>query len=218
MDDFWQIVTSAEWAANEGVPLAGTFIAVSVALLGIRWQLKHDRELVQATRRREAALEFANTAMQIYDELMEKEPANTWWQSPKRPETGRIYRAYDEASILIPESKILSDIQSGLRDYSWAWQACHIRCRELGANGTIMTDLQFGTSMTAGVEQLLHPVELACDELKKWDGHLPTPAFTWPHNHIPLSRSQIKRRRAWLGRWAALCDEHMQRRTGTARP
>jgi hypothetical protein len=63
MDAFWSEVSSAQWMANVGVPLAGTLIAIGVAFWVLRRQLRHDRELAQAGRRSEAAREFAAEAL-----------------------------------------------------------------------------------------------------------------------------------------------------------
>jgi hypothetical protein len=111
LDAFWSEISSAQRIANQGVPLLGTFIAIVVASAGLRRQLSHDRELVQAVRRSEAAREFASEALAIIAALEEREPADPWWRRPRFAETQRIYDAQHKAQVLLGESQLIDDIR-----------------------------------------------------------------------------------------------------------
>lgn len=202
-------LTSADWAADVGLPLAATLIGLAVALILVRRQLRSDIALRRAERRTRATDPLADELIAAGRNLsiFTIGAEDPFWSSPKWRDGHVVIGAYNSARDLMRPDGDLSDVlQAALRAHR-AW--------ELSRNFANETDLPAASVRICQVKLLGDYARELGDmgtALRRWDGLLPVPFSTGEE------RDRAAEARTLQASYRRVLEEYAQKPQGTSGP
>lgn len=185
MEAIWHEMWTARWAADVGLPLLATVVAIVLAALGIRRQLGHDKELWHAQRRAEVARDLGSTLIYVQEIYLNGNFEDGVWQDRHWRYFGPINDKANLARILIGPDPALREIERGIEDLDKIWFACQSRKEALIEKGCQVNAMQTGALIFRVAHRQFRALVSIGETLMQWDGMGRIPKVEWPNRHIP---------------------------------
>lgn len=168
------------WAAGMLETLVGAAVAVGAALVILRYQLKHDRDLAMQQRRAAAATHYGRQLLAAHDVLMQTSPFDF----------GPLLRAGGEAPAagLINRAVKESSTELGRHELGWLlwWHRLYLWSSARDALGDLRTehvseaerDARVGSAVLRLLLENNQILACVAGELIRWDGRGELPGAT----------------------------------------
>lgn len=169
-DELGRRLSSAEWFADTGLPLAVTLIGLAVAVYLVRRQLRSDIALRKAERRTRATDPLADQLIESGRNLLISRMGgpDPFWESTDWQEGHIVIGAYNSARDLIrPDGDLNQVLTAALRTHR-AW----VKSKDLADEIPEARLRHAQVSLMGEYGSELHEMGTT---LRRWDGLLPVP-------------------------------------------
>lgn len=205
------------WLADVGFPLFVALLGLALAVLLLRRQLRHDRELRRADRLSQHVATFGQQVVGVIDGIWNRRGDDPYWDAQDWDGWSTIFRAQRKVSAALADPSAFEEVVAGARDVSWAWRACVARRRELESQGMVIDTVKAGLGIDTALNDLWNQLRRAGEELSRWDGLSDMPDFKpWPTPHVPLPvRDRREAHQRWMTYYADAFEQYVRRSGGS---
>ncbi|WP_431236069.1 hypothetical protein ACQ856_30285 (plasmid) [Mycolicibacterium psychrotolerans] len=172
LEKVWNLLTRPEWMVDTGIPLLATLAGLAIALLVVRRQLIHDRELRIFDQRREAAVKYGRDLIEARDAFYNRDVKDSFWRSPSW-EYSQLLRSgfYRGLKLHLSEAQT-EDFFLVLSSIDAVWYVCH---NQAAARNPDLVCHQ--SALLRCLSDYVAGLDKAGQTLMAWDGRSQLPAL-----------------------------------------